>query len=148
MKRYQFSLESALRARRAQEEVARQRLAEVNLRLQRARHTYEAARAAYRAVTLSSTPLTKESFVAHRNRELLMAEAVERARRTAAKIEVESSMMYTAWVEAGKAVAALERLDERRRAEWEVESRREEAAAVDDVVNSRWTMAGGARGML
>ncbi|HWE56925.1 MAG TPA: hypothetical protein VG435_15545 [Acidimicrobiales bacterium] len=148
MKRYQFSLESALRARRAQEEVARQRLAEVNLRLQRARDAHAAAVQAYRAVTLSSSPLTRESFVAHRSRELLMAEAIERAHRLVAQVEVEASMMYTTWVDAGKQVASLERLDERRRGEWEIEVGRDEAAAVDDVVNSRWKLAGADRGML
>lgn len=148
MKRYQFSLESALRARRAQEEVARQRLAEVNLRLQRARQAHAAALGAYRSMALTAAPQTKESFVAHRTREMAMAEAVERAHRAAMKIEVESSMMFTAWVDAAKMVASLERLDERRRSEWEVEARRDEAAAVDDVVNSRWVPVGSNRGLL
>ncbi len=71
-----------------------------------------------------------------------MAETVEKARRAAAGIEVEAAVCYAAWVDAGKRVASLERLDERRRGEWAADNRREEAAAVDDVVASRWSLAG------
>ena len=149
MKRYRFALESALRARRAQEDVARQRLAEVNHRLSRARALHQAAVEALQAVTLSAASMSagapaaavdRDAFLAARAREVRLAEAIERARRTVTEIEVEAATCYSAWVEAGKQVASLERLDERRRAEWDGEARREEVAAVDDVVVSRWAL--------
>ena len=142
MKRYAFSLGSALRARRAQEELARQRLAEVNRRLRQAQVALEGARSAYRAVALPSGPVDRSAFLADRAHETRMAEAVERAARLIAEIEVEAAVQYSAWVEAAKRVASLERLDERRHGEWEVEARRDEVVAVDDVVASRWSGAG------
>lgn len=142
MKRYRFSLQSALRARRAQEDVARQHVAEVNHRLRQAQVALEATRAAYRAVTISAVPSDRESFVAALAHEARMAEAVVRAERAVAEIQVEAATVHSAWVEAAKRVASLERLDERRRAEWDIEARRDEALAVDDVVASRWSLAG------
>lgn len=145
MKRYRFALESALRARRAQEDVARQRLADVNHRLSRARALHRAAIEALQAVTLSTaaqapSALDRDAFLAARARETRLAEAIERARRSVTEIEVEAATCYAAWVETGRQVSSLERLDERRRAEWDDEARRDEAAAVDDVVVSRWAL--------
>lgn len=141
MKRYRFALESALRARRAQEDVARQRLGEANRRVQAARAVHRATLDAYQAVTVPGALGDREDFVAARTQEMRMADAVERARRIAVEAEVEAATFYAAWVEAGKQVASLERLDERRRADWTAEVLRQEAAAVDDVVASRWSPA-------
>ena len=140
MRRYRFTLESALRARRAQEDVARQRLAGANHRLAQARAAHQAAIDAARAVTLSTGVLDREDFVSARAHELRLADAVVRAQRTAVEIEVEAAVCYAAWVESGKRVASLERLDERRREEYQAEVLREEATAVDDVVASRWSV--------
>ncbi len=141
MKRYHFTLESALRARRAQEDVARQRLGDANRRLSGARAAYEATVEALRAIAVTADPLDRDAFVAARAQEMRMAEAVQKARRLVAEIEVEAAVCYAAWVDTGKRVASLERLDERRRQEWEADNRREEVAAVDDVVASRWSLA-------
>ena len=138
MKRYRFSVEGALRARRAQEDVARQRLAAANLRLQRAEAGRAQAIEAYQSAGTVLGLSDVDSFSARRGHELRLADSVEHANRLVREAQVEASTCFTAWVEVGKQVASLERLDERRRAEWEVELRREEAAAVDDVVSSRW----------
>lgn len=145
MKRYRFTLESALRARRAQEDLARQRLAEANHRVQRAWAVHRAAVAAYREAVQSGSAGAVDSgrFALLRAGEVQRAEAIEAARRAAMEAEVEASTLYSAWVEAGKQVASLERLDERRRAEWEVDARRDEAVAVDDVVAARWSPTAG-----
>ncbi len=141
MRRYRFTLQSALRARRAQEELALQHLAEVNHRLRQAQVALDSARAAYRALAVDGAPIDRESFVAARDHESRLAEAVERAGRHFVEIEVEAATVHATWVEAAQRVASLERLDDRRRAEWEVEARRDEALAVDDVVASRWSGA-------
>ena len=148
MRRYRFSLESVLRARRAQEEVARQHLAEANHRVQRAWAAHGQALDAYRAVAAPVGPADHEAFLAARRHEMRMAESVERARRAAVEAEVQASTVYAAWVEAGKQVASLERLDQRRRNEWQAEALRDEAGAVDDVVAARWAGAGAERGDL
>lgn len=142
MKRYTFRLEAALRARRAEEEGARQRLAEVNRRVQRARAAHAAALDAYRVVAASPLGGPGEEFLAARAREMRLAEAVERARRAVSEVEVEAATLHALWVETAKRVASLDRLDARRREEWRAEMLRDEAAAVDDVVTSRWTPAG------
>lgn len=147
MKKYNFSLDSVLRARRAQEDVARQRLAAANHRLQQAHAAYEATLGAYRAMTLSANPVDRDSFLAGRAHAMRLAEAVERARRAETEVKVEAAMLYSAWVEAGKRVASLERLDERRRGEWEAGNRREEEATVDDVVASRRSGSAALRGL-
>lgn len=146
MRRYRFSLESVLRARRAQEDVARQHLAEANHRVQRAWTAHGQVLAAYRAVTTTSGPADHEAFLAARGHEMRMAESLERARRAAVEAEVQASTVFAAWVEAGKQVASLERLDQRRRDEWQADARRDEATAVDDVVAARWAGAGTDRG--
>lgn len=143
MKRYRFTLEAALRARRAQEDVARQRLAEANHRVQAAWAAHRSALDAYRAVAVTAAPTDRQAFVAARHHELRMADGVERARRAAVETEVQAATMYASWVEAGKQVASLERLDARRRREWDLEVLRDEAAAIDDVVASRWSLASG-----
>jgi flagellar FliJ protein len=142
LKAYRFALESVLRARRAQENLARQRLAQANGRFRDARALHQAAGDAYRCAAREPAPSDRDAFVAARAHEMRMAEAVERAFRTAKEREVETATCYTAWVEAGKLVASLERLDRRRREEWALEMLRDEAAAIDDVVTSRWALAG------
>ena len=138
MKRYRFSLEAALRARRAQEDVARQNLAAANHRLVAARRRASVASAVCREIEVAPAPVDKDTFLAARGYELRMAEAAELARQAVIDAEAIVAARYQAWVEAGKQVASLERLDERRREEWELEARRDEAATVDDVVASRW----------
>jgi flagellar export protein FliJ len=142
MKRYRFTMESALRARRAQEEVARQRVAAANGRLRDAWACHAAALAAYRsAMTADAPPTDRDTFRAGRDHEMRLAEAVERRHRFAVEAEVEAATVYSTWVDAAQRVASLERLDDRRRAEWQLEAQRDEATAVDDVVASRWSRA-------
>lgn len=147
MRRYRFSLESVLRARRTQEEMARQHLAEANHRVQRAWAAHGQVLEAYQALVTPAGPADHDAFLAARNHEARMAESVERARRAAVEAQVQAATIYAAWVEAGKQVASLERLDQRRREEWQAEALRHEATAVDDVVAARWAGAGAERGI-
>ncbi len=140
MKRYHFSLEPVLRARRAQEEAARQSLAAANHHLRRAQSRRDAALDAYRIVTSSALrgPGDRDAFFDERSRQLRLAEAVEEASKLVVQCEEETESCYSAWVLAGQRVASLERLDERRRSEWSYSEARAEAASVDDIVNARW----------
>ncbi len=145
MKKYRFSLDSVLRARRAQEEAARQSLAEANHRLRRSRARHEAALDAYRIVASSPSrgPGDRDLFLDDRSRELRLAEAVEQAATIVAECEVQTAACYSAWVLAGQRVASLERLDERRRSEWQYAQATAEASLIDDIVNSRWSPQAG-----
>lgn len=138
MKRYSFALESVLRARRAQEGLARQRLAEANHRVLAARAAQDACLVRYRAMTPTAGVTAPGTFLAERAHEERVAEMVSGARRVTREAEVEAATCFAVWIEARKQVASLERLDERRRGEWQAELLREEATAVDDVVASRW----------
>lgn len=140
MKRYRFSLEPVLRARRAQEEVARQSLAAANHHLRRARSRREAALEAYRTVTSSALrgPGDRDAFLDDRSRQLRLAEALEEASKLVVQCENEAASRHSAWVLAGQRVASLERLDERRRSEWSYSEAKAEMASVDDIVNARW----------
>ncbi len=138
MKRYRFTLESVLRARRAQEDLARQQLAQANRALRRAQATLADVTAAYDRRPVDRGQIDLAGL--HRQRldgELAAAE-VDRRRGQLADAAVEAATHYARWTEAARLVAALERLDERRRAEWRLEAQRQEAAAVDDVVTSRF----------
>lgn len=146
MRRYRFGLESVLRARRAQEEVGRQQLAEANRRVQAAWASHRRSLEAYLAVAVGSGPVDHGQFLAARRHEAAMADGVERARRAAVEAEVQASTLFAAWVEVGKQVASLERLDQRRRDEWQAEALHLEVTAVDDVVAARWAGAGAERG--
>ena len=137
MKRYKFSLQSALRARRAQEDIARQRLATSNHRLQAAEAVYRQTLDEYRGAGVLAGIVAHEVFLDDTARRDRSAQAVERARQV---VKVEAAMYFSAWVDSAKRVRSLDRLDERRRAEWRLEDLRDEAATIDDVVASRWTV--------
>jgi flagellar export protein FliJ len=143
MKRYKFSLQSALRARRAQEDVARQRLALSNHKLQAARDSLAASEDGYRALPMAAGVVAHDVFANDQARQGRAADSLQRARDFVVDAEVEAATCFAAWVESAKQVSSLDRLDERRRAEWRIEELRDEAAAIDDVVTSRWAVRTG-----
>lgn len=139
MRRYQFALAAAMRVRRAQEDAARQRLAAANAEVRGASAALAAAIDERGATAVITGPVDVAAFRSRRFVEERMAERIERARRALAASEVAAVTCYAGWVEAAKAVASLERLDDRRLAEWRAGLLHEESAAIDDVVASRWT---------
>jgi len=137
MNRYRFRLDSVLRARRAQEELARQELAQANRRLRTAMEAHR--REAQRYSELSTSIGVLEGLEFHRERATaeLAAATVEAARLTVDAAAAEAAAAYTAWTDAARLVAALERLDERRRAEHRAEELRHEVAVADDLTGAR-----------
>lgn len=138
MKRYAFRLEVVLRARRAQEELARQHVAQANHRLRGALEHVAAEQARYEAM---GTPTGVVELVQDRQDRVwreLTAASVHEAQRSRDDLAVAAAVRQAAWREAAQRVAALERLDQRRRAEHAVEVGRAEAAEVDDLVTSRF----------
>ncbi len=71
------------------------------------------------AVPWTAGAVDPEIFQANRAKEERMAALLAKARQAVATAEVAAASRYAMWVEAGKQVASLERLDERRRAEWQ-----------------------------
>lgn len=138
MKRYSFRLEAVLRARRAQEDVARQELARANHQLRRALEHTRAERQRYESM---GTPTGVVEMVQDRQDRVwreLAAGSLHQATRDHEDLSVAAAVHQAAWREAARRVAALERLDGRRRAEHALLVSRAEAAEVDDLVTSRF----------
>jgi len=138
VKRYRFSLETALRVRRVQEEAAGFALARANHDLQRAMDTYRGALARYEALAPAHGTQELSTFRRDRDEAERMAASVQAAWVAVDVATDEVAARHAEWLAASRRVAALEKLDDRRRAEWLVEERRAEVAAIDESAISRW----------
>jgi flagellar biosynthesis chaperone FliJ len=138
VKRYQFRLEAVLRARRAQEDAARQELARANLALVEAQQRADAEHARVRSLGAPTGIVDLLQDRQDRVWRSLAADTAHDARRRCEDLAVAAAVKQAAWREAAQRVAALERLDARRRAEHAVAVARAEAVAVDDLVTHRF----------
>ncbi len=137
MKRFRFRLEQVLRVRRIQEDRERAALLAANRAAHEAAMRVEASLAEYRTRSFPEGAQTYEAF----ERALFMldtaASAVELSRRAHRDALAVVEQRRAEWIEARRRVQALERLEERRRAEHELENRRAEDRLVDDLVVAR-----------
>lgn len=145
MKRYSFRLEQVLRIRQAQEEVALQELSRANKVLRSAVAHREAQLSRYLDLYRADPATDVEGFRLECEERERSAAMLAEAQRRASEARAEADRRIQQWQMANRRVAALERLDERRRAEHELEVSRAEASAVDDLVTSRWIAANGER---
>jgi flagellar biosynthesis chaperone FliJ len=138
MKRYSFRLQTVLRVRRIQEEQAKTALLLAN----RALHDAEIERTArwnrYDSTTADTALCTVAEFEAGRFRWDMAAQSAILADhlRDARAFEVVTAR-HT-WTAASQRVEILERLDERRRDEWQHEFDHDELVEVDDIVTGRY----------
>ena len=140
MKRYRFRLEQVLRVRKIQEDQARAAVVEARVQADQAaaallRRVEDYDAHSHGAVGMSAA--SAAGFLATRALHDLKAQAVLSARETEAGAQDVVGARLAEWSEAARRVSALERLDERRREEYELELRRDEDAQVDDLVVSR-----------
>jgi len=138
MNRYRFRLESVLRVRRAEEELARQELARANARLRAAMETHRVEAQRYGELRTVSGEVESVAFMRERAYAELAAATVEAARQVMDAAAAEAAARYVSWTEAARLVAALERLDDRRRAEHRLEEQRAEVAESDDMTSARF----------
>jgi flagellar FliJ protein len=138
VKRYRFRLETVLRVRRVQEDAARGDLARANAAVAAAAADVEAARE--RLAGMASEPVPANPVEWQARRALLLGRAAEiTARQTDLQAaDTERAGRQRALAEARTRVRALERLDERRRAEHAVEMGRDDSRTLDDLVTARW----------
>ncbi|HEY7948624.1 MAG TPA: hypothetical protein VID75_13180 [Acidimicrobiales bacterium] len=146
MKRYHFSLEAVLRVRRAQEEAASFALAHANRQRRLAVDAYRVALARYEALELQTGSQDHAAFACERDVAERSAAAVSAAAVAVESASDEAAARHAEWSTAAQLVAALERLDERRRAEWRVEEQRAEMAAIDESAIAGWLADSLARG--
>jgi flagellar biosynthesis chaperone FliJ len=138
MKRYHFSLDAVLRVRRAQEEAAGFALAHANQQRQRALQAHQDALARCQALHLQRGPQDQLSFQRERDVSERRAAAVSIAQVAVDAATDEATARLADWSAAAKLVAAVERLDDRRREEWRLEEQRVELAAIDESAIAGW----------
>jgi hypothetical protein len=137
VKRYTSTLGPVLRARQAQEGMARSALQKANHAAAAAERASAATFAHYREVAAAPNP----SFLAAREQGELAALAVKGSRDAVSAKKADARNALEDYVDAAKAVSAAERLEERRREEHALAALREETALVDEVVTARYARA-------
>jgi flagellar export protein FliJ len=133
VKRYEFSLQTVLRARRAQESVARADLLQANLKVAAAEVAQGRSRAHYEDVLADDS----SAFLVHRQRSELAAEALIGASGAVRDAQAAVASAMEVYFVAARSVSVLEKLDERQRQEHAAAAQREETKQVDELVTSR-----------
>ena len=138
MKRYHFALEAVLRVRRAQEEAAGFALAHANQGRQRAIDAHLVALARCNALVLHPGQQDHAAFRQERDTTERRSAAVVAARENVDAATAVAVARLADWTAAAKLVAAVERLEDRRREEWRLEEQRAEVAAIDESAIAGW----------
>jgi flagellar protein FliJ len=137
MKKYEFRMAKVLRVRRLQEDAARAAVAAARVSENAAVAALHASREHLAALDLDAGMQAHAEFLERRTVAAWRGDAVGQAgvrRQIAADT---TAVAVDGWHLANQRVTALERLDERRREEYEVLARRDEDATVDEIVTSR-----------
>jgi flagellar export protein FliJ len=137
LKRFRFRLEQVLRVRRIQEDMARGALMLANREARAAADQVNARIAEYAAASRPSGAQTYEAFNRMQARLDNAAGAITMARAVYQQALEVVEGRRAEWAAAQQRVAALERLEERRRDEYAIEFRRAEDRLVDDLVVAR-----------
>jgi flagellar export protein FliJ len=137
MKRYKFRLETALRVRKVEEDFAIAALANAHRVLAEADASLDRRLDRYRDTPLPQGPMSVEQLLRVRSHLDGVAASVVHAGAARLGAEATVDLRRSEWSEAAARVSALERLDERRRAEHALEAQRQEHAEVDDMVVAR-----------
>ena len=137
MKRFQFRLGQVLRVRRLQEDQARANLLVANKAARRAEQVVDERLAEYATRAIPAGPQSYDAF----ERALFLLDSAA-AGVTLARAAHREALDFVEerrneWLDARRRVAALERLEERRRVEHDIEVRRDEDRFVDDLVVAR-----------
>ena len=137
MKRYKFRLDTVLRVRRVEEDRAIAALADARRKLEAAEQTLQDTLDRYSTVPAASGPMSVIDLLRARAHQELVAASVVHAGTQRLHAEAVVDVQRDAWSAAAQRVAALERLDERRRGEHALEAQRQETIEVDDMVVAR-----------
>ena len=138
MKRYKFAFGGVLRVRKIAEEQARSAVLEAQEEADRASAQLHARLDAIGAAV--STPGTRTAPEFQAEREHLDRHRI--AVLAARSAEVNALELLGArraeWIEAARQVRVLERLDERKRAEWTLDTTRAAQLVTDEIATSRY----------
>lgn len=138
MKRYRFRLDPVLRVRRIEQDTAQALLADAHRQLADADAALLAAVDRYQSAPPSAGAQPAATWMARRTNVSLTAATVMAVGSQRERAESDVDEQRSALHAARRRVVALERLDERRHVEHDVEARREEDVEVDELVTGRW----------
>lgn len=136
MKRYEFRMSKVLRVRRLQEDAARAAVAGARRAEQQAQVALDESQQHYGALSGPAAG-SAAAFLGLRERAAHRATGVRLAQGHRQVAADETVTAVATWHESNRRVDALERLDDRRRDEYDIELRRAEDAVVDEIVVSR-----------
>jgi flagellar FliJ protein len=138
MRRYRFRLEQVLRVRRQEQDAARAAVLAAGARTRAEGEALAERDQAYAAGTTAHGSRSAADFVHVQEHRAALGRAVLEQRRRLQEAEVLLAQARTGWTAAAARVGALERLDERQRAEHAARALKEEEMVVDDLVVSRF----------
>ena len=138
MKKFRFRLESVLRVRRIQEDQARAGLLNANAAAREAAHVVDARVARYHELARPAGLQAEPEFEKTLFTLDAAAGAVDVAREQQLHALATVAERRADWSDASMRVAALERLEDRQRAEHRVEVQRDADRTTDDLVVSRY----------
>ena len=137
MKRYAFRLAPVLRVRRNEQDVARAGVLAAVLRADAEAAALADRDRAYAERLSAQGPTGAAEFLYEQAHRAALGHAVLEQRRHLQDAQQEVTAARAAWTAAAARVGALERLDERQRAEHTASALREDELIVDDLVVSR-----------
>lgn len=137
MKRYRFRLEPVLRVRRTQEEHARGQLLAAQAAVATQEQLLVERGDAYSAALTPSGRQERADFLAVQAHRSALGAAVLEQRRRVMEAGEDAAQARLAWSAAAVRVGALERLDERARAEHAARSLKEDELITDELVVAR-----------
>ncbi len=138
MKRYRFRLEQVLRVRRQEQDAARGAVLAATVRTQAEAQALAEREQAYAAGTGAQQIRCAADFVHVQQHRAALGRAVLDQRSRLQEAELRLEQARAGWTATAMRVSALERLDERQRAEHTARAVREEAMVLDDLVVSRF----------
>jgi flagellar FliJ protein len=137
MKKYRFRLDAVLRVRRIEEGRAAADLAAANRAVHEAEAELDRRLEHYSALESAGDAISSTSFLADRAHRSHAADGVVLAGAAKIAAELEAEKMRDIWSAAAMRVRALERLDERRREEHDLDVRRDEVVTLDEAFAAR-----------
>ena len=137
MRRYRFRLEAVLRVRRNEQDVARSAVLAATAAASAEASALADRDRAYAAAVSAPGSRSAADFLSEQAHRCALANAVLDQRRRLAQAQSSVDTARAAWTAAAARVGALERLDERSRAEHAEHASRENEMTVDDLVVSR-----------
>jgi flagellar biosynthesis chaperone FliJ len=136
MNAYRFRLETVLRLRLLQETSAREKLHHANVFLLNAIAHRDRGLARFSSMKATTQTMTREELLAELQQEELAAGVISSLQSVVGHAATEVVHAQLTWSSARRSVKALERLDNRRRRDYDELSAREQANDIDDIVSA------------